>query len=289
MLQTTFRQFEVFVKTIDLGSFAKAAEEMKVSQPAISRHIKALEQQCGMPLLLRASGQKSELTPAGEMVYQRAQFFVAEAQSLTRELSALRGNRKQEPVRVSGHPFVIEHIVRPKLGEFLMQNPAVSLDFTGSVSEAFSKRNAMTGCDVAFGVSYGEDEPQGMEVIRPIRCGLFAAAAFRPKPDSVLPFVLPLESTPFEAVMMRQIRDAGVVDMEVVARAQHTYVIKDLVRRGVGVAFLPRELVAADLASGHMVQLPLSVPDLRLVLVIADQARNRKSVKAVVEFSRRSL
>ena len=95
MLQTTFRQFEVFVKTIDLGSFAKAAEEMNVSQPAISRHIKALEQQCGVPLLMRNSGQRSELTQAGVVVYERAQHFVAEARLLSRELTALNHHAGQ--------------------------------------------------------------------------------------------------------------------------------------------------------------------------------------------------
>ena len=289
MLQSTFRQLEVFLRTIDLGSFARAAEEMNVSQPAISRHIKALELQCGMPLLMRNSGQKSELTPAGVIVYQRAQYLVAEAQSLSRELTALRSNRKPEPVRITGHPFVIEHIVRPRLGEFLAQHPDVALEFSGGVAEAFARRGAVTSCDVAFGVIYQADPRGGVEILRQVQCGLYAARGFTPSNGAPLPFVLPLEQSTFEQVMLRQIHDAGITNMTVTARAQHTYVIRDLVRRGVGVAFLPHELVSAEVASEQIVLLPLAVPDLQLAMVVADQARGRKPVKLIMDFARRCL
>ena len=51
----------------ELGSFTRAANALSLTQPAVSHHIKELEQQLGVTLFLRKKGQ-IQLTPEGEIV-----------------------------------------------------------------------------------------------------------------------------------------------------------------------------------------------------------------------------
>lgn len=59
-----YKQFEYFIKVVELNSFTKAAEEMYISQSAISQQIKLLEEQLGAQLLDRKN-RSFTLTPAG--------------------------------------------------------------------------------------------------------------------------------------------------------------------------------------------------------------------------------
>lgn len=73
----TYYQLKVFCAAIENGSFVKAAQDLFTSQPAISHHIKALEQHFGVPLLLRNS-RGINLTEAGTGVYESAKTILNE-------------------------------------------------------------------------------------------------------------------------------------------------------------------------------------------------------------------
>lgn len=59
------RNLEYFIKVVDTNSFTKAAEELFISQSAISQQIKALEDELGFPLMIR-NRKGFELTQAGK-------------------------------------------------------------------------------------------------------------------------------------------------------------------------------------------------------------------------------
>src|SRR4051794_25233141 len=65
------RQLRTFVRVAALGSFSRAAEELMLTQPAVTRQIAALERECRTRLLERL-GRRVELTPAGEMLHRYA-------------------------------------------------------------------------------------------------------------------------------------------------------------------------------------------------------------------------
>ena len=64
------RALRYFVEVVKQKSFTGAAEQMFVTQPTISKMVKALEDEIGSPLLLR-EGRQMVLTDAGQIVYQR--------------------------------------------------------------------------------------------------------------------------------------------------------------------------------------------------------------------------
>lgn len=77
----TLTQLRHFVVLASLGSFAKTAQTVFVTQPALTRSIKALEDELGASLFDRV-GRRTELTPFGRQAVERAQRLIADAKSL---------------------------------------------------------------------------------------------------------------------------------------------------------------------------------------------------------------
>jgi len=72
---------KTFTKLAELGNFTRAAEQLGLTQAAVSQHVRQLEKSCG-PLLVR-HGRQSELTPHGEALIQ----YAAEMEAADRRLS----------------------------------------------------------------------------------------------------------------------------------------------------------------------------------------------------------
>ena len=77
------RHLEHWLALADTGSFSRAAEQLHLTQPALSRSIAALEQELGGRLFDRI-GKRNELTPLGQAVLARARHVVLEAEELRR-------------------------------------------------------------------------------------------------------------------------------------------------------------------------------------------------------------
>jgi len=61
------KQLKIFRTIVEVGSFTGAGERLGVSQSAISQQIRALEEELGVPLLMRTS-KALQITPPGEML-----------------------------------------------------------------------------------------------------------------------------------------------------------------------------------------------------------------------------
>ncbi|MET7996856.1 LysR family transcriptional regulator [Amycolatopsis sp. NPDC005232] len=76
---TSLRQLEYLVTVVDTGSFTRAAEQLHVTQPALSHQIRALEQHVGGPLLERLP-RSVRLTPMGRAMLPHARAALADAE-----------------------------------------------------------------------------------------------------------------------------------------------------------------------------------------------------------------
>jgi len=83
-------ELRAFCAAADLGSIGRAAQRLHLTQPAMSRRVKSLEQLVGAPLLTR-SARGVSLTPAGQRLYAQAQRLLADAEELTAALGQIRG------------------------------------------------------------------------------------------------------------------------------------------------------------------------------------------------------
>lgn len=66
-----FKQLQSFTTVVELGSFTKAAEKLQISQPTISTHIRALEEELNVRLILRTT-KSIDVTPKGRELFEYA-------------------------------------------------------------------------------------------------------------------------------------------------------------------------------------------------------------------------
>src|SRR6478672_11839932 len=82
------QQIDHLLALAETGSFSRASEKVHLSQPALSRSIRMLEEELGMQLVDRI-GKRNELTPFGAMVLARAKRISMEAHELKRSAALL--------------------------------------------------------------------------------------------------------------------------------------------------------------------------------------------------------
>jgi DNA-binding transcriptional LysR family regulator len=163
------QQLALFVRTVESGSFSKAAREFGLSQPSVSRSIAALERRLGVKLLVRTTRQVSA-TDAGEALLVRARdalLAIEEAESAARGADRLSGL-----LRVALPPeYGVRRIV-PLLGAFFVQHPLLKIDLM--MSDRFENLIA-EGADLALRIG---DLPDSSFVARKLESAkrLFIAA-----------------------------------------------------------------------------------------------------------------
>src|SRR5437868_2845958 len=88
-----WQEMSVFVRVAESGSLSRAARELNISQPSVSRIVATLEARLGAILLLRTTRSVS-LTEAGALYLERARHLLAEmeeAEQATRGVDSLHG------------------------------------------------------------------------------------------------------------------------------------------------------------------------------------------------------
>lgn len=131
-------RLKVFRTVAEKVSFRKAAEALHLSQPAVSQHIRALEEEAGVRLFDRARGDghgsQISLTEAGRILLgyaESAAEIVAEAQ---RALMALNDEVVGE-LRLGASTTVAQYVLPRILGAFLKQYPQVKLSLVSGNTE----------------------------------------------------------------------------------------------------------------------------------------------------------
>ncbi len=125
-MNITLRQLRVFERVARRLSFTRAAEELYLTQPAVSMQIKQFEDTIGLPLFERL-GRKIYLTRAGEELYRVSRSIslqLQEAEQLVEELKGAEGGRLAVSVASTVHYFAIS-----LLADFRKRYPRVKVNF----------------------------------------------------------------------------------------------------------------------------------------------------------------
>ncbi|MEJ2553754.1 MAG: LysR family transcriptional regulator [Gammaproteobacteria bacterium] len=89
-MHLTLRQLKVFEAVARLGSYTRAAEELHLTQPAVSMQIKQLEESAGLPLFEQL-GKKTYLTPAGQEMHHYGRAIAQELDEVDRVMAEMKG------------------------------------------------------------------------------------------------------------------------------------------------------------------------------------------------------
>lgn len=120
------QNLQAFIGVSETGSFSKAAEQLFITQPAVSKRITALEQALKVQLFDRL-GKQVQLTEAGRALLPSARRILAELDESRRIIANLHGNIGG-PLRIGTSHHIGLHRLPPVLRSFTAGYPDVDLD-----------------------------------------------------------------------------------------------------------------------------------------------------------------
>lgn len=147
MLHITLRQLQVFEKVASHLNYSRAAEELYLSQPAVSMQIKQLEENIGLPLF-EQMGKKIFLTEAGRELFHYSRSItqqLAEMKTVFDEMKGLELGRLTLSVVNTANSFT------PRLlAKFCRQHPKISVTLQVANRDAVLKQLADNSTDLAI-------------------------------------------------------------------------------------------------------------------------------------------
>lgn len=275
------RSIRYFVQIADLGSITRAADHLGVAQPALSRHVKSIEDELGMPLLVRL--------PRGVRLTAPGRQFLESCRRVLRELARAREELRSDARAPRGRVILG---VSPTVGSLLVpgiidrvrrQSPDVSI----KVVEAFSPQlyDALLAgkVDVAVltnpapsrTVKYSPLVSEPMVVLTPPQQRgarwYFTLAELARTPIIVTEGI--------RAVMEEQIvRHGGRLSVE--AEVDAVEAIRGMLLRGIGTTVMPVSTFHDDIDAGRIDAFPITDASLHRILVLAHLAEGGMSAAA---------
>jgi DNA-binding transcriptional LysR family regulator len=119
------RRLEIFVKVAELGSFSRAAEALFLTQPTISEHVRALEDELGVQLLDRL-GRGTTPTRAGTLLLGYARRMLTLSREAAQAIEQFQGRVSGE-LAIGGSSIPGEYVVPALLGAFRVKYPDVRI------------------------------------------------------------------------------------------------------------------------------------------------------------------
>ncbi|MGC1504576.1 MAG: LysR family transcriptional regulator [Sulfitobacter sp.] len=143
----TLKQLEALVWVADLGSFRKAAHHLNTTQPNISARISGLEKSLGLPLMLRDAGSV-RMTPRGAEILEQARAILQEAAQLVE--IADRPDLIDDRLRLGVTELAAATWLRPLMVRLKEVYPNVSVELTVDLSRNLDRELASNALDLAI-------------------------------------------------------------------------------------------------------------------------------------------
>ncbi|HOJ77851.1 MAG TPA: LysR family transcriptional regulator [Bacillota bacterium] len=131
-MDINFELYKIFYHAAKLGNFSEAAEQLFITQSAISQAIKNLETKLGVRLFHRKTRQL-KLTPEGELLFthiEQAYNFIKTAEQKVLETKGLQNGE----IRIGASDTVCRYFLLPTLESFNKQYPKIKIQFSNRTS-----------------------------------------------------------------------------------------------------------------------------------------------------------
>ncbi|OXY91783.1 LysR family transcriptional regulator [Streptomyces diastatochromogenes] len=274
------RQLKALVTVAEVGSVTRAAELLHLVQPAVTRQIRTLEQELGVPLFERTR-QGMRPTEAGAIMVDRARRAL-------NELERARAEVRPAPGVVTGIVTVgllestAELLAEPLVRAVARDHPGIELRLMTAYSGHLQQW--LDDGDLDLSLLYNLDSTPSLNARPLVREHLWVVApaaaglrADRPVPfaeAAAHPLVMPASGHALRALIDAAAGRAGA-ELDVAVQTNSMRVQKQLVLAGHGWTVLPGVGIAEDVAAGTLSAAPLSEPDVWRSIVLATPRSGR--------------
>jgi DNA-binding transcriptional LysR family regulator len=242
----------LFVEVVKARSFRGAAETLGMPNSTLSRRISLLEKAIGLRLLNRTT-RRIELTEAGQVYFERSKRIVDEARLAHEQL----GEMLAQPsglLRVSLPVDFANTYLAPLIVEFAQQHPGITFEF-----DLTPRRVDLVSEPFDLAIRMGESEPSHM-IARPLArlsANLYASSRYleingEPKQPSDLTRHQCLCMMKAKNWTLHKGTQTTEVDIGGRFRLNSVGMIRRLATLDMGIAFMPEEIVADEIADGRL-------------------------------------
>jgi len=284
-----WQEMTVFVRVAECGSLSRAARELKLSQPSVSRIVGTLEARLDTTLLLRTTRSIS-LTEAGALYLERARYLLAEmeeAEQATRGVDSLHG-----VIRLAMPVLYGSRAVIPALATFLARHPDLRVEMIMSDAR---QNLIMDGVDVAIRLGVGplDDSTFGARRLGMVERLVVAAPAYLSahgvpaNPAELARHGCIVQHGLFGRESWRFTHNGTVTSVDVHATLwidSASGVLAAAVA-GMGIALATRVMAGEELHTGHLIQLlePYRLDPAEVYAVFPAGPKPSAKVRAIVD------
>lgn len=282
----------VFVKVVERENFSKAAEELHMTQPAVSQHIKTLEELVGARLLER-NNKFVRLNKAGEIVYHHAKEILAlytQMQYLVDDLT----NNTSGPIAIGASftfgEYILPHIIAEIQKQYPLIQPSIIIHNTTEIIELVKKRQL----DIGIIEGQFNDDKLNEEVVSEDKMVIVASLR-----HPLLEKKVVMEDLKKETWILREMGSGTREAAENLFRSHNfspgkimefgsTQVIKESVEAGLGISLLSRWAIKKELETGYIGRLNVEgLPFKRNFSIVTYTSYQTKAVKTFIETLRK--
>ena len=293
------RQLAAFCAVVERKSFSHAAEQLGVTQPAVSLQIRSLEKRLGQQLVDR-SGRRVEPTEAGRRLYRNAQRILALEEQLLAELGEEAEGELAGRLELGASTGPGGTVMPVVLAEFQQLHPGVHVAL--SVSDTQRVVDQVARRELELGV-VGAARRHRAVVFEPffrdevvLACPPGHAFAGRTVTLDELreePVIVMQEGAGVRQVIEDELRGVGMRlrDLDVRLELGLQESVRSAVAAGYGVTFISRSAIEADLSAGTIAESSVEglEPAREISLVRASGRAETRVAQAFVAFARERL
>lgn len=252
--------YRVFYTVAKCGSLTRAAEELYISQPAVSQSIKQLENQLGMPLFTRTHRGMVLSSPAGTSIFERVEKALFLLQDAESTIGALKTSATGT-IRIGASDTIFEYCLADKIVAYHEKFPAVKIELLSDITPRTIEALKTNKCDVAFVNLPIEDDPE-IKVYgdcKRLSDVFVASERYAELKEGVQPLsklkdypLIMLEPNTVARRSLTAFLERLGLDLKPAIEISSWDLMKRLVIRGMGVGCIPREYAEHRLADGSM-------------------------------------
>ena len=142
-------------------NFTKAATELYITQPAVSKHIQELEETYKTKLFER-NGSKIALTPAGKILLEHTKNIFEIYREIDFEMSSFR-NERQGLLRLGSSTTISQYIISPVLARFHQKQQEIKVNLLNGNTEQIE--NALINKEIEIGIVEGQSKNQSIKYV----------------------------------------------------------------------------------------------------------------------------
>ncbi|MGV8057933.1 MAG: selenium metabolism-associated LysR family transcriptional regulator [Smithellaceae bacterium] len=263
----TMQQMEAIISLVQEGSFSRAARKMLLSQPALTKNIKNIENYLGVRIVNRSSLGIS-LTPEGKIVYQYAQRIIKLRNDAGEKIIRLAENTGGD-IYISASTIPATYILPQALSLFRKQSENVRLHV--QVADSEEATNMVLAGDVEIGL-IGRNPLHRKLVSEPLWKDRLILAVPRTHPwckkESITreelsqePFVIREKGSATRNVMESYLKEhpsASLVQLNICSELGSSEAVREAIIAGLGVSILSCQAIRREIQQGLLQEIKIA-------------------------------